>query len=386
MEIALDWKNLIYFNSQLIGYLVGLVLILYGYRKNKSNMLLGFIFLVFSFVSFVSWLIFTGNFIHFPALYRIGNFFALLIIPVIYLYIRTVIKNNSLKLWDLLHFLPALIFFVDHWPVYLMDNAFKLDLIKQEIADPILFTQYNQSRFFSINFYTPLRTFMLVIYWIPSVKLVMDHSKKRKEEKSGFGSKWLVWIKIFLGFEVLLFLPFLLFFWLVDPLLGFQLSHSTLALITLITAISLLFFPDILYGLDREKYELQKSKSKSDKIENLSEHKIKEIEVKLDKILNDEKKFLQRGYSIHSLSEDIGIPSYLLTIYLNQRQQTNFSDLINQKRVEECCQLIASGKYNHLSLLGIAELSGFNNRNSFTQAFQKFKNVSPSAYIKSLKV
>lgn len=215
-------------------------------------MLLGFIFLVFSFLSFVSWLIFTGNFIYFPALYRIGNFFALFIIPVIYLYVRTVIKSNSVRLWDLLHFLPALIFFIDH-------------------------------------------------------------------------------------------------------------------------------------GLDREKYELEKVKSKSDKVENLSVQKIKEIEVKLEKVLVQEKKFLQRGYSIHTLSEDIGIPSYLLTIYLNQRLQTNFSDLINEKRIEECCELISSGKYDYLSLLGIAELSGFNNRNSFTQAFQKFKNVSPSLYIKAQK-
>jgi AraC-like DNA-binding protein len=266
-----------------------------------------------------------------------------------------------------------------------MDNDFKLDLIKQEIADPILFTQFNQSRFFSINFYTPFRSVLLAIYWVLSVRLVWNFNTLFKSGTDDFGRRWLVWIKIFLGFESLLFLPSFLFFWLDNPMIGFQLSHSTLALITLITAISLLFFPQILYGLDREKYELQKVKSKSDKVENLSSQKIKEIEAKLEKVLDQEKKFLQRGYSIHTLSEDMGIPSYLLTIYLNQRLQTNFSDLINQKRVDECCELISSGKYDYLSLLGIAELSGFNNRNSFTQAFQKFKNVSPSLYIKSQK-
>lgn len=385
MNIVLDWKNLIYLNSQLIGYLIGLVLILYGYRKNKSNMLLGFIFIVFSFSSFITWLIFTGNFIYFPELYRIGNFFALFIIPVVYLYIQSVIKKKYLGIWELLHFIPALVFLIDHWPVYLLDNDIKLELIKKEIADPILFTQFNQSRLFSINFYSPFRTFQLAIYWIFSVRLVWNYDKKFKLSIDDFGKKWLVWIKIFLGFELLLFLPSFLFFRLEDPIILFQVSHSFLALITLITAISLLFFPQILYGLDREKYEAHKVKGKSDKVENLTNFKIKEIELKLHQALNVEKKFLQRSYSIHSLAENTGIPNYLLTIYLNQHLQTNFSDLINQKRVDEACELITSGKYGYLSLLGLAELCGFNNRNSFTQAFQKFKDVSPSVYIKSQK-
>ncbi|MFD2201335.1 helix-turn-helix domain-containing protein [Shivajiella indica] len=386
MEITLDWKNLIYLSSQLIGYLIGFVLIIYGYRKNRSNILLGFIFLVFSYMSFISWLIFTGNFIHFPALYRSGNLLALFTVPIIYLYIRTVIKSDFLQLWDVLHFIPAFIFLVDYWPVFLLENPEKLKLIKSEIAYPELFTQYTQSRFFSFDFYTILRTSMLAVYWIFSVKLVWDYSVRLKDEMDDFGKQWLIWIKIFLGFELLLFLPYFLLNWFYDPLISFELLHGTLALLTVVSAVALIFFPNILYGINKkEKKQASIVKSKSESKEMLSPTRIQEIEVKLDQVLTKEKKFLQRGYSIHSLAMDTDVPVYLLTQFINQHLNTNFFDLINEKRVEESCKLIESGRFDHLSIVGMAELSGFNNRNSFTLAFQKFKNVSPSVYIRSVR-
>jgi AraC-like DNA-binding protein len=137
--------------------------------------------------------------------------------------------------------------------------------------------------------------------------------------------------------------------------------------------------------LGQNQFEEQAIKAKSDKVENLSEEKAKEIQSKLDKVLDLEKKYLQHGYSINSLAIDTNIPVYLLRFFINHHINTNFFDLINQKRIEESCKLIESGKFEHLSLLGLAEMSGFNNRNSFTLAFQKFKNVSPSVYIKSFR-
>ena len=90
----------------------------------------------------------------------------------------------------------------------------------------------------------------------------------------------------------------------------------------------------------------------------LKVEKIKEIDSKIESALTKEKKFLLHGYSIHSLAADTDIPMYLLTIYINHHLKTNFSDLINQKRIAESCKLIESGKFEHLSLIGIAELSG----------------------------
>ena len=148
---------------------------------------------------------------------------------------------------------------------------------------------------------------------------------------------------------------------------------------------SLLFFPTLLYGLKAQKHIDKRVQEKIDTKGILTTPKIAEIDEQLKIVMNQQKKFLNRGYSIHDLSLDTGIQGYLLTLFINHHLDSSFSDFINQKRIEEACLLIDSGKYNHLSINGLAELAGFNNRNSFTLAFQKFKNVSPSVYIKSLK-
>ena len=366
-----------------IGSLVGLVLIYFGFKKNRANVLLGFNFLLLTYMSFIIWLLTSGYFFHFPFFYRTGNLAGFLFMPLMYLYIRMVLTGKGLKWMDLIHLLPFLIILVDFWPIFMLSNDEKILLIQSEVSNPVLYTSYNQSRFFPPNFYTPFRSLVLAFYWVISAIMVWKNAKK--QDLRGFAKEWFVWIKIFLGLELLVFFPFLLLFWAIEPLTNFLLVHLTIVLLTFITSLALIFFPKILYGMDQNLFEEKAIKIKSEKTEQLSDQKIKEIEEKLDKGLNKDKKFLQHGYSIQSLAEDTNVPVYLLRLYINSHLKTNFSDFINERRIEDSCNLIESGKFEHLSLVGLAELSGFNNRNSFTLAFQKFKNVSPSAYIKSVK-
>lgn len=381
MEIA--FENLFYLFSMFIGFLVGLVLIFFGFEKNRFNILLGFNFLLLCFMSLIIWLITSELLVNFPFFYRTGNLAGFLFMPLMYFYIRIILTGRQLNWKDMIHIIPFLIFFIDFWPVLMLDDNEKLELIKSEISNPVLYTRFNQSRFFPPNFYTPFRSLVLAFYWVISANLVWR--KVKKSDTTGFGKEWLIWIKIFLGLELLVFFPFLLLFWAIDPLTNFKLLHLTIVLLTLGTGFSLVFFPKILYGMDQNLFEKQKIKSKTEKAENLSQQKIREIQERLDQVLINEKKFLQQSYSIHSLAADTEIPVYLLTHYINHHLKTSFSDLINQKRIEASCELIQSGKYKNLSLIGLAEKSGFGNRNSFTLAFQKFKNVSPSEYIKSSK-
>lgn len=362
-----------------IGFLVGLVLIYFGFKKKRPNILLGINFLLLTYISLIVWLITSGNYFHFPFLYRTGNVAGFLFMPLMYLYIIMVLSERKLHWKDLIHVLPLVLITVDFWPLFMLDNAEKQQLIQSEISNPVLFTSYSQSRFFSFDFYTPFRSVVLAFYWVISAVVVWKNTNRKE------GKEWFVWIKIFLGLELFVFFPFLLFFWAIDPLTNFLLVHFTIVILTLVTGFTLLFFPKILYGLDQNQFEKQRKERNSEKVEFLSDQKAKEIESRLEEVLDGDKKFLQHGYTIHALAADTDIPVYLLTQYINHHLNNNFSDLINRKRIEEACKIITSGKFDHLSLIGIAELAGFNNRNSFTLAFQKFKNVSPSVFIRSIK-
>lgn len=385
MQILLDWKNIAYLFSQFIGYLVGLALIISGLKGKKSNIFLGFNFLFLTYSSFIIWLITTGYFVEFPQLYRTGNFTGLLFIPLMFLYIRHEITKKPFTLWTLVHLLPALVFLVDFWPIYMLPVDEKLSLIKSEIADPTLFTQFSQSRFFPANFYTPFRSLLNAAYWLLSVYWVRVGT--RNASNSQFAKEWFVWIWIFLGLQSMVFLPALLLKWMITPLAAYYLAHLSIVLLNLVTGVALLFFPKLLYGLDKERYEekQQTRRSKTEMLDQLSGNKIEEIRTVLDRVLCEEKKYLRQGYTIADLSKDTGIPSYLLTFYINKNLSSTFPDLINKARIEECCRMMESGNYPHFATEGFAQLCGFNNRNSFSAAFKKFKGITPAAYMKSLE-
>ena len=90
--------------------------------------------------------------------------------------------------------------------------------------------------------------------------------------------------------------------------------------------------------------------------------------------------FLKPGYTINEFSKDIGIPVYQISKCITQYTGMGFIDFINQKRIHYCVQKLDSGDWKNFKIEAIAQECGFNNRNSFTNAFKKIKGVSPSEY------
>lgn len=385
MELVLSWKDLFYLGSNLIGFLIGVLLIFYGVKKNRANVLIGLSFFFITYAVFLSFLIDSGYHVELPLLYRTGNIAGLLFAPLAFLYIRQVVENRNISLSDFHHFLPALIFVLDFFPIlFLTSIEEKRILIESEIQNPMVFVYFNQSRFFPSNFYTMGRTLLLVIYWFFSIRLINRFGKITVNKSQTFGKEWIIWMKIFIYSELLLFVPFFIFVRFVSSSIGFDLIHLTGAFVILASGVAILFFPKVLYGFNEFEYLLdeQKEKPKSESLEYLTPEKESQIQNQLNIVLKQEKKHLQKGYTINDLAKDVQIPAYLLTHFINRKLETNFSDLINQERIEECCQFMGSGEYKHLTLEGLADKCGFSNRNSFSVAFKKFKGVTPSQFQK----
>jgi AraC-like DNA-binding protein len=387
MELTLDWKNTLYLASQFTGLLIGILVITFGFRKNKANLLLGFSFIFLTQAVFLAWLISSGQMVRFPNIYRTGNIGGLLFAPLMYLYIRRVVRDQSLSWFDLLHAIPAAIYIADYAPVFFLPIEEKSRLIMMEIADPATFTSFTQSRFFPDNFHGLFRTFLISLYWVLSVRLVHRHAAAAADRPDYFGKQWLIWMKVYLAFELLTFLPFYLANRFLSPQLGFDLLHATGALLLFSSGVALLFFPRVLYVLDEAEFILgsQPEKVKPDAQDPLTPEKLDSIRKGMEMALDRNKSFLRHSYSISEFAKDTGVPSYLITLYINHYLKTTFNDLINRRRIEECCQLLETGKYNHLTMEGLAEICGFNNRNSFASAFKRYKNTSPSYYLKNLQ-
>lgn len=71
---------------------------------------------------------------------------------------------------------------------------------------------------------------------------------------------------------------------------------------------------------------------------------------------------------------------------INQVEAKNFYDYINLKRIEEFKKLVAQPDSQKYTLLALAYDCGFNSKTSFNRNFKKATGLSPSQYLKEVKV
>ncbi|MEM8897478.1 MAG: helix-turn-helix domain-containing protein, partial [Bacteroidota bacterium] len=122
----------------------------------------------------------------------------------------------------------------------------------------------------------------------------------------------------------------------------------------------------------REKY--QKS--------SLSKKHSREMVEGVRSIMETQKPFLNADLRLTELAEIMSISPHHLSQVINENLQLNFYDFINQYRVEEAKALIEKEPETNLLQIGIA--AGFNNKNSFNNAFKKHMGLTPSTYRKEI--
>jgi AraC-like DNA-binding protein len=390
MFLELDFSTIVYFISVIVGFITGIILFIYSIKKNKSNLPLAYTFLSLSISMFFSLLIYSGLFVHFPDLYRIGNIFGYIFVPLPFIYVQSITKNRSFLWTDLLHFIPALIYIIDFFPIFLLSSEEKLALIQLEISDINTFTQYRQSWIFPDGFHQTFRTILISLYWLMQSRLLFQWKMKKKNILNSFEKEWVIWIIFFMTFQFLMFFPFYLTFFFISKELIFSLIHLTAAVLLVLSAFLLYLFPRLLYGLNQLKYVSdQIVKSKSDqptKIKDqLQEYKFLELKEVMTKWIEEEKVYLKQGYTIRDLAKDTQIPYYQIAEFINHYLNTSFSDLMNERRIDYCVELLKKGDFPNYTLEAISEECGFSNRNSFASAFKKFKGLTPSEFQKGLK-
>ena len=74
-----------------------------------------------------------------------------------------------------------------------------------------------------------------------------------------------------------------------------------------------------------------------------------------------------------------------LADFLKHQIEENFTELLNKNRVEYLKELLKAKKYESFTIEALSEMSGFNNRRSMYNAFNKHVGITPTEFIQSLK-
>lgn len=134
-----------------------------------------------------------------------------------------------------------------------------------------------------------------------------------------------------------------------------------------------------------EKKEIQVTDEIKDNLEiGISIDIIKDISLKI-KTFETNKEFIEPSISVGTLAKAFGTNSNYLSKIINHSKQKNFSNYINDLRIEYAMNKLKTDKtFRKYTIKAIANESGFNSAESFSSAFYKYAEIKPSFFIKNL--
>lgn len=110
---------------------------------------------------------------------------------------------------------------------------------------------------------------------------------------------------------------------------------------------------------------------------------ITELCQKISICMENEKLYKDPELSLGNLTNIINTNTKYLSYCINNYFGKNFSNFINEYRVQEAIRLINSEHISQYTLEAIAELSGFKSRSAFIAAFKKVTGQTPSQFKKN---
>lgn len=380
----------------ILGFIVSFLLLINIKESNRVNIFLFAFFFINNLYSLAHYAtIYSGSKLMIAIL--LANFTPLFLTvgPILYFYVRGVLRDDSrLSKNDLLHFVPAFLLFINISPHLFSSFDIKLDYAGRVLSNTAEILKYENLLVPSIvNFIC--RPIIGLIYVFVCIRLmVLKFKYERPEDKqSKLIFKWLS----FLIFNTLLvytsFLVFSIFSieslnYKIAEVKGYYFLNTTLIGLVLFN-ISLLFFPNILYGLPqldmmipnklREQLTAEVIKKGTRSFE-ISSEKLELLHAKIDQYCLS-KPYLSPDFSLSTMSADTDIPVHHLSYYFNEHLNINFNTWKNDHKIDYVISLIENGSNELLTLDALAKQAGFGSRTTFFNAFKQKMGLTPSEFL-----
>ncbi len=106
----------------------------------------------------------------------------------------------------------------------------------------------------------------------------------------------------------------------------------------------------------------------------------KSFKLEFEKVFVNDEIFIQSDLTLQKLAEALNTNTTYLSRFINDEYKTNFSQLLNQFRIEKACKLLLSYKMNKLTIEAIAQAAGFSSKSTFNNAFRCLKGTTPTQW------
>lgn len=107
---------------------------------------------------------------------------------------------------------------------------------------------------------------------------------------------------------------------------------------------------------------------------------LEDLAAALQRSMAEEKHFLDQELNIYGLAQQLSVSPRLVSTAINRYIGCNFSEWVNNYRVEEALQKLEDPHHQHLSIEGIGLDSGFKSRSAMYTAFKKKTGQTPGHF------
>ncbi len=312
----------------------------------------------------------------YPHLLKIQDPFYVLGAPLLFLYVRALVKGGS---WvgkrDLIHFAPFGLFLLFLTPFYF---------------------QSSNAKVFSVGSYfdywrrwSYIRSTTMIVQFIVYLTLIalmyVEYSRRLKRQTSLAERSVL--------FQLRFLLATLTTVWILGSLkfiLTTRYPAYDTASVDLIVPASLSVFvyamayigprrPEVLTGPDvlppvARRYEKS----------TLTVERSDTYLQRLLSLMEAEKPYLNGELTLQKLAKALAVSPHHLSQTINENLNQSFIDFINAYRIEEAKRMLVDPAKKHYSILAVSEEVGFNSKSAFNAAFKKHANMTPTEFKKTI--
>jgi len=377
--------------------IVASIIFFYSGKANKYAFLLSTYLIIFSIYPLTyHFQFYTDNdfifaiiFFNFSSLYFLGG-------PLIYFYVVGTLKDKiEWKPIHLLHLLPFVVFSINSAPYIFSSFNHKLEIahLIHQNAENVKSLQYN---WFIPNIVgLIMRPIIITPYIIASFISVYKANKFRVQEtrQSKIITRWLITLLAISTLFMAIYAAAGTIALQNDIKTTFSILQRTNSLVGglfLVIPITLLLFPQILYGIpvrdplksmpaatepfNTRKY-IQKPSKNYDAFKVLSE--------KIIEYFDAEKPYLNPNFTLTELAAALHCPQHHISYCFSDFLETNFTKLRSLKRIEYAQNILKGENTKELSIDQIAQMSGFSSRSTFFSTFKELTGMTPTEFMQT---
>lgn len=361
-----------------------------NYKDNKNSLLLIAYLTILSIYNILHFFLFDGNSIlgiaillrHSSPLFYLPGVF-------LFLYVRGTLKNEWVfSKYDLWHFLPFLVGFINISPYFLIPFHEKMIYAEKLFSNSNFTVLGKSSLIYPFYVSAIIRSLLLGGYLIAS-SIILYKYHKTGIEKGKCSKKQFNWLSFLIANAILLTLCsfYLTFNFYIDTIVEKTAINDYFFTIiagvtfTLIPSV-LIFYPHVIYGvLDSELSE----NAKGDK-NTLNDKNLYLLAERIMECFENEQPYLDKSFSLDDLANYLNVPKHQLYNCLNICLNKKFTQLRTSFRIEHAKKLLLAGNLDLKSLQGVWMEAGFSSKTNFFTTFKEETGLTPTEFLQLEKI